>query len=515
MALIDLSNYATTLTQSTASRTGTPDGNIFFDVTNGTLEIITVEEQPTIIYLDPTHPTYTDGTSPVANPLIEDDGIRFEALYAFENQERRKDETLRQYDRYFKGTFKYGGAYELINSRKFDDASGSATSLTDDDRAKIRSSGWIERAADGGVDRIYYGVKSLGNIEALSLPYYQLTDTTTVPIPFAKDGPIDETVQVYGNTGNVPSDVGAGTIDALAYLVNKVRTYGYNYDEKALGDSGVTEMGGYFSGFAIGETLHLTTVPAKYPLADVYTVPVAPFDGMTLEKLAVAQTETGFTTADGDFSWVLNNTGDGTLDQCVAFLDALAQTDDDIDTGIETTTNGQRVKTWYTYNASGQIVTRSGADSLGLFIEQIPTADQQKIVFTDDVAAIKAYPFNVAVNVTTGAIADADALAWFHAFFLTGAGDEVGNDYGTATAITVLDNVGTAVKSTSITGSVQSFTFDYDGDVVAGSGSEGTDKDVVYICEGDGGATQAKTVIPITRSAIVAATCSPALETNV
>ena len=88
MALIDLSNYASTLHQSTAGRAGTPDGNVFFDTT-GKIEFLPVEEVPTIIITDTLHPLYTDGTTPIANPLSEADGLKFEAIYAFENQERK------------------------------------------------------------------------------------------------------------------------------------------------------------------------------------------------------------------------------------------------------------------------------------------------------------------------------------------------------------------------------------------------------------------------------------------
>ena len=145
MALIDLSNYDDLLNQSTTGgRDGTPNGNVYFDVTNGIMELITVEEQPTVIITDTTHPQYSDGTSPIANPLTEDDGIKLEALYAFERQERRKDEVLRQYDTFLEGTFKFGGAYKFVNDRKlYDVDAGGANSLTGDDRFKVRGSGWI------------------------------------------------------------------------------------------------------------------------------------------------------------------------------------------------------------------------------------------------------------------------------------------------------------------------------------------------------------------------------------
>ena len=586
MALIDLSNYDTLLVQSTVGRAGTPDGNIFFDVANGIVELITVEEQATIDM------TQHGGGAADANPLSEDDGIRFEALYAFERQERRTDETLRKYDFYFKGTFKFGGAYEIVNNRKFYDTdTGGANSLTGDDRFKLRGSGWIERDANNNIGRIYYGNKSLGNIEALSLPFYQIT-SGGAPVDYDKDGPIDEAIIVFADN-NVDANAyttavasaaavvsivaatgtltGTGTtfvtdgfvvghrFDLSAFVANnaltltiasvtetvivvvedewasltdetgsgdevltvtgndqrtyeslKVRTFGQNYDEKVLADSGVTEMGGYSSGFALGESVHLTS--GTYTLADVYGgAQATPWTGMGLEKLGAPQLEGGFNEADGNFTWVLTNSVPGNLDQCVAFLDALAQTDDDIDDGAGVT-NGKRVGTWYYYDASGIVITRSGADTDGLYIEDIPTADEQLITFTDDAGNLKTRPFVVSVDVTTGAVATADALAWYHAFFLDGPG---GNDFNTALAVTVQDTVPVDVKGNVLANQVAnviSFAFDYDGDVLGGTA--GTDKDVVFECEGDGGATQAKTVFTITRDTTVKATCEPALENN-
>lgn len=495
--LIDLSNYATMLVQSTQGRSGTPDGNIFFDTTNGRIELITREELAQVNL----------GSGLEDNPLTNADGIKFEALYAFERQERRTDENLRKFDRFFNASFKFAGAYEIINGRKFDDANGSATSTTTDDRAKIRGSGWNERAANGQLARIYYGNVSLNNIEATSQPYYQLSDGGA-PVDYSKVGPINEAIQVFGDNA---VDANTTTFDSRTFLSMKIRTFGFNYDEKRLADSGVAEMGPYSTGFALGESAHLTS--GAFSLADVYGVgQIAPWTGMTLEKLAVPQLETGFNEADGNFSWVLNNTGNGNLNECVAFLDALAQTDDDIDTGVQTVTNGKRVGTWYTYDAQGRIVTRSGADALGLYIENIPTADEQSIVFTDDAGATKTRPFNVQVEVSVGANAVADANAWYHAFFLDGPAT---NDFNTANAVTVLNNLGGQVKGVVSTDHVSNkiiFGFDYDGDTVGGTA--GTDKDVVFECEGDGGVTAAKTVFTISRTATVTAVCEPSLETN-
>lgn len=491
--LIDLSNYSTLLVQSTQSRSGTPDGNIYFDKANGRIELITNQELAQVNL----------GSGLEANPLDDVFGIKWEAIYAFENQERRTDEDLRKYDRWSAGTFKFGGAYEMINGRKFDDADGTATSNTTDDRNKVRGSGWIERDAAGAIGRIYFGTRSLGNIEATSQPYYQLSDGGA-PVDFSKVGPVDEAIQVYGDAA---VDSNTTTFDTRTYLSNKVRTFGFNYDEKILGDSGIVEMDGYAAGFALGETPHLTT--GNYTLADVYGgAQIAPWTSMTLEKLATPQTETGFNEADGNFIWVLNNDANGTLYECVAFLDALAQTDDDIDSGIITVTNGKRVGVWYSYDAQGRIVTNAPFASEGLFIENIPTADEQLVVFTDDAGNTKTRPFQVEVRANVGSTAVADVLAWYHSYFAAA--------YNTAGAVTVQDASSQDVKgnvSTDATGNEIVFAFDYDGDTLGGTA--GTDKNCVFLCEGDGGATQAKTLYTIVRQTTVSFSCAPGQESNV
>ncbi|MHA1197756.1 MAG: hypothetical protein ACTSQF_00165 [Candidatus Heimdallarchaeaceae archaeon] len=672
--LIDLTNYFTHLVQSTASRSGSPDGNIFFDTTNGRIELITAEELATVdlsggigtgaIQIDVVATagtftrlsgsflddgfiadrsfissvfteggnnntfiiesvtalviTVTDNTGLVDetgggdeeidsvaedNPLTQQLGIKKEGLYAFENQERRVDEELRKFDRYFKGSFKFAGAYELISGMKYDDADGTDSGLAlnsagdSDDRVKIRASGWIERDTAGAIGRIYYGVKSLGNIELLSQPYYQLEDGA-VPVDFAKDGDIDEAIQVYGDndidvnaydttvttgaaqTIDVDKETGTFTrsagdyesdgfivghrfeaagltlntetytvasvtttvitiiaeewtlltdetgdadealtvtgIDVRTYLSNKIRTFAYNYDEKVLADSGVSQMDGYYSGFALGESSHLTT--GNYTLADVYGgAQVSPWTGMGLEELDVAQEEGGFTTANGFFTWVVNNTVPGNLDQVVAFLDALAQTDDDINDHLSNVTNGKRVGTWYTYSAEGKIQPRvgTGAAGEGLFIEQLVGTDKNRVIFTDDAGNTKIYPSYSNVSVAVGADAVGDTLSWFHAFFLDGP---AGADYNTSLALTVEDASSVEIKgnvngSGFRTGNNILFEFDWYLDIIGGPIE--TDKDCVFLCEGDGGVTQAKTIFTLTNAASITASCTPLVENNV
>ena len=502
MAIIDLSNYDTTLYQS-SDNTGT-DGNVFFDTAAGTIQFFNATTNSTLDL------TGHGGGATDANPLIELDGIKFEAIYAFENQERRTDEVLRQYDRWTSGTFKFGGAYNFINGR---------VPLAAADIALIRGSGWNEYGIDGLVDKIYFGNKGLSNIESDSQPYYQLESTEfTSSIDYQKTGQIDEAVLVFEDA------VDDFTLDPE---VVSIRTYGFNYDRKStLTDLGITELGGYSTGFAVNESAHLTTSEATMPIADVFGVSqAAPWTGMVLEELDIAQIETGFTNAgDKNFTWVLKNPDDGavcTLDQCVAYLDAISLQIVDVNEHVTNSAIGKDVNTWYSYNGAGQIVTQSGLnDSKGLFIEGLVGNDKQRIVQTDDSLIGQTYPFYVSIITQVGQGSVDDTIgsgggAWFQTYFAT--------LYNASGAVTVQDSTATDVKTplgTDIatsgfrSGTTVLYEFDYDGDTLGGAA--GSPKNAVMVVEGDGVVTQAKTLYTINNlSATINITCNPSTENNV
>lgn len=541
--LIDLSNYGEYLAQSfdygnDGSRSGNINGNVYFDKTNGQIQFLDATEAPYINLTNAGTPTGTadvavtavsngdwvmiktigdtdftsigaasntiglvfqatgagTGTGTIdectANPLIEVDGLKFEAIYAFENQERAADEDLRKYDRWTSGSFKFGGAYNFINGR---------VPASDADRKIIRGSGWNEYGTDGLVDKIFFGNKGLSNIESGSQPYYQLGVHTTA-IDYAKTGQIDEAVLVYED---------GGSDNTQNPEIVSVRTYGYNYDRKRTDtDLGIAELGGYSTGFAVNESPHLTTNVIDHPFDDVWTTPTGPWANMTLEELDTPVNRDEFAEAAGNFTWVINNPDNSSLDEVVAYLDAIATVTTDINAHATNTTIGKDVDTWYYYNAAGQVVTRSGADTNGLYIYNVPTADQQRVVFTDDAGNLKTYQFLVSVEANVGATAKADANAWYHSYFAA--------NYNTASAVAVVDAASSEVKgmaSNADGNNLIKFNFDYDGDTIGGTA--GTNKNAIFLCEGDGGATQAKTAYTLTRSTTISFTCAPGVETNV
>lgn len=495
MALIDHTNYSTTLKQSTTARGATPNGNVYFDVANNKIQLIGVDELATVDF----------GSGAVTNPLNNADGITMRALYNFENACRRLDENLRKYKRGTDGDYRFSGAFNFVNGVKLD---GS-------DRAKIRGSGFVEYADTGDgqtdKDRIYHGVKSLNSIQSGTTSYWTLvSDTSEATLQaatwanFNRTGSIDEVVQVYGDT--TYGDTGAGDFDyTTRTLVVRTRSWGYNAGETTSVLTGISEFSGFSAGYGVGETLNSNNT---YDLADVYGgAAVSPFTGMSLELLASPATKTGFNEADGNFSWILNNTSGGSVQQCAAFLDALALQDADVDSGTGTY-NGKKGRIWYTRNTSGKVVT-----STGLFIDGLSTAEKQNIIQTDDSGNAKTYPFFPDVQISVGAAAVADTNAWYHVFYADGAASA---DFDTSGAVTVNDANGDPVKgnvATDAVGGKISFAYAYDTNTQAGL-SAGVDKNIVVVVEGDGGAGQALTYATITRSSVVAISCAPTTDTN-
>lgn len=499
MALITHLNFSTTLKQSTTARGVTPNGNVYFDVANNEIQLIGVDELPQVNF----------GAGLVTNPLNNFDGITMRALYNFENQERRVDETLRKYKRGTDGDYRFAGAFSFVNGVKLDGT----------DRSKIRGSGCIEYANTGdgqtAIDRIYHGVLSLVDIQASTVPYWALvTDTAEATLQaatwtdFVRLGDINEMVQVFGSTAN--GDTGAGNFDyTTRTLVVRVRSWQFNPGETTSVLTGISEFSGFSAGYGVGETAN----PANtYAIANVYGgAKISPWTGMSLEKLGSPQVESGFNEANGSFTWVLNNTLGGTVQQCAAYLDAVSLQNTDVDDGSGSY-NGKKGRVWYSRNAAGKVVTASIGGE-GLFIEGLSVAEKQNVIMTDNAGATKTYPFFPEIQITVGAAAIADTNAWYQLYYVDGA---AGADFDAAGAVTVNDSVGDPVKgnvSTDQIGGKISFAYAYDTNTQAGL-SAGVDKDIVVLVEGDGGAAQAITYFTITRSTVVPVTCAPPTDNN-
>lgn len=505
MALIDHTNYASMLKESTNPAGSSPDGNVYFDVANNLIQLIGADELATVPGIG-------------ANPLNDFDGVTMRALYNFENSRRRVNETLRKYKRGIKGSYRFAGAFNFVNGVKL-------RSTGKNDRAKVRGSGWIEYAASGdgesNVDRIYHGVLSLVDIQATTVPYYTLvtaTDEASLQAAtwtnFIRVGDINEAVQVYGTTAN--GDAGAGSFDyKTRILVVRVRSWQYNPGETTSVATSIPEFSGFSAGYGVGESLNPSNTYTKADVIGGYAgqagTRIAPFTGMSLERYSSAQTISGFNEGNGQVQWILHNTNGGTAQECAAFLDALTLCDADIDIGTGNY-NGKKGRVWYSRNASGKIVTNSIGGE-GLVIEGLSASEQQNVIFTMNNGSTRTYPYFPSVEISVGAAALADPNAWYRVMYVDGAGAA---DFDAAGAVTVQNSANADINgnvSANQSGGKISFAYAYDTNTQAGL-SAGQNKNCVVLVEGDGYAGQAITYFTITRDPVISVTCAPPKDNN-
>ena len=185
------------------------------------------------------------------------------------------------------GRFQDAGAFAFVAGVKLDDVNGNAP-----DRGKIRGSGWTEFSDDAAtlIDRVYFGSRSLNNIEATSQPYVQIAASLSesdlqaaAPIDAARVGPLDQAFQTFGTTAN--GDTGAGNFDNTgSVLVAKVRTFGQTQGEATSTGSGVSRLQAFSAGFGLGEGISPSD---SFTEADVFGgAAIAPFSTMDFFRYA-------------------------------------------------------------------------------------------------------------------------------------------------------------------------------------------------------------------------------------
>lgn len=470
------------LKRSSQGRAGTPDGNIFFDTANGILEIITADELAQVDL----------GSGLEANPLTLDSKPTLRAIYELQQAERESDVTFQRHDPFVKGRFKLGKAFDFIYGRN----AGT-------DRTKIAGSGWREftGAVGTNINRIYFNVSTLKSVLDTSQVYGQLTaDSTT--FDFARLGAVDEAFQVFGTTAF--GDATAGDFDSRSYLAVSVSTYGQRHQRIVLGDFGVSELEGYGTLAALGEAPHPTT--NNYTKADVYGgSQIAPFTTLAFDVLSVAETKTGFNEADGDFTYVIRNTAGAGLDQVIAWLDVLNDTDADV-SNTANPWNGKQKDALYTYDAEG---IPNFID--GVFIENLPASDLQRLKIVDDAGNPKTFPFVPEVRVSIPTAAQNTSTGKYIAFILDG---NAALDYNTDAAVILNDSNASPVQGAIGASTLISFGIPYDTFSQAGLTAP-VDFAIRFMILSDGEFEESFVDIDITRTALIPASLTTSPENNI
>lgn len=156
-----------------------------------------------------------------------------------------------------------------------------------------------------------------------------------------------------------------------------------------------------------------------------------------------------------------------------------------------------------TLNAGFYTPTNPNGGGTGVFIAGLENADINSVVFYDNTAATREFPFASVGNLNFNSVLTAGGTGYYRLYFTDLAG---ALDYGLTGAVTVNDKDGNPIQGT-ITGTPISFTFDYTNNVQGGR-TGGTDAAVTLVAGNAGSAKPVVVTASITASKSISITAT-------
>lgn len=349
----------------------------------------------------------------------------------------------------------------------------------DTTRQIIRDAGWSEYSAAGALNRQYVGLVALASGFPSGAQFYYQKASGGAAVDFTFDDAPNEAIRVFGDATN-------GDFDNRTYFKLYCREPDYTYDDAVLGDVGETGTGAFKVALpiSVGADLKITDEDSE--------MSSAPYSGIGLEYFGSDQTS--YDIGAYPFRVVIDNiTAEATLEEIYTKMQFNLRQTGDIDDGAGTVVGK-------TANQLCYFVGDTLYTTQGVFIDGVIAADLNRVVFLDQNNVERIYPYTSAGTLNFNAALAAGGTGYYRMYFLNDdAGDNSGDDYGTATAITVSDADSTPVTGT-ISGASIAFTYDYDGNVQRGAGSDGEDAPIVVVAGNAGSAKPVVATGTITRS---------------
>jgi len=351
----------------------------------------------------------------------------------------------------------------------------------DTTRQMIRDAGWSEYSGAGALNRQYVGIVALASgFPSGAQFYYQRAAAGSATNFTFTDAP-NEGVQVYGDASN-------GNFDTRTYFKLFCREYDYTYDDAVLGDVGETGTGAFKIALpiSVGSDLKITD-------NDTDVAANAPYTSIDVEYFGTDQNKT---IGGGSYPFrviIDNTTASATLEEIYTKVQYLLRQSGDIDAGAGTVAGK-------TANSLCYFVGDTLYTTQGVFIDGVIAADLNRVVFLDQNNVERSYPFASAGTLNFNSFLTSGGTGYFRMYFTNDdAGANAGNDYGTSGAITVNDKDGNPIQGTISSASI-AFTYDYDGNVQRGTGSDGDDAPVTIVAGNAGSAKPVVATATISRS---------------
>jgi hypothetical protein len=283
--------------------------------------------------------------------------------------------------------------------------------------------------------------------------YYQ-RDAVDAPSNTTFTDQVNEGIQVFGDAAN-------GNFDKRVFFKGFVREQGKKYKDSVLADTGKTSTGAFLVNLLLSneDDLKITANDAA--------MLTAPYDDVTVTYFGVDQNRLIGGT-NRQFRVIVDGNG-ATLEQIYTKIQYLLRQATDIDSGAGTVIGK-------TANALLSFVGDTLQTTTGVYIDNIQTADSNRIIFKDQSGVDRTNPFTAAGTISFNAPL-VGAGSSYRMMFTAPPG--VSNDYGEAGAVTVNNAAGTPITGTISAGAI-GFDFDYDGNAQAGF-TAGTDRPVTLI----------------------------------
>lgn len=408
------------LVKSTNDSNSTPDGNVYFDTSNKTIELIDND-------------VWTD----VANELLDkgsvsgdDGGVDLQALYSFIKETWKSDTALIKFP--FPMIAITAEQYEFIEGWRLTNSSDTGL---EDSIPLIRNGGWSELAAGATTPtNSYMGVVTLGNINSNHRVYYSFNSTTKVN--FNYDGPVNEAVKIFTDGGDdfrdvadtfavfirsAPEDIGGGVIN------------GYTYDKSDKTAIGVSALTNQVFRFPLAEAVDpdLVTLDTSINSGGSGLPDTAPYNDIDVDYYNTTQV-ISIGGTNRDFGIIIDANDDdananATKAQIYTAVQYLLRQTVDIKGADSTETDakignisdlllrfvGPNLKT------IAQSTANAPSGGIGVALEDYLAGDVNNLQFVDNLGVERAFPFKEIVTLSFNNNVVEDANAEFFLFYNT------------------------------------------------------------------------------------------------
>lgn len=344
-----------------------------------------------------------------------------------------------------------------------DGATFSGWAFADDTtRNALRDGGWSEYSAAGVLLQQFSGFVGLGAVNTGAQPYYHL-NATDAPTDFPFADQFNVGVKVFG-------DATHGSFDKRTYAKTFCREYGKKFKSSVLADTGATATGANKQNFLISneDDLKILGLLGAVQATGDTAMAGAPYSGISVGYYTANQTRM-VNGVSCNFKIIIAGNG-ATLEQIYAKVQYLLRQATDINVGGTAGAKIGKIQSDLLAFVGDTLVT-----SQSVYVDNIQTADSNRIEFYDDANAKRTNPYTAAGTLNfNGSLVGSGSS--YRLMYTAPAG--AGNDFGEAGAITVKNSANADIAGT-ISASSIGFDFDYDGSTAGGTA--GTDKAVTLI----------------------------------